>query len=75
VIEDPFKPGIIEAAIKLTPDGADRQGMLTIPQIAEELLPHIENDEIRWGIPSPLSCGPSCSPSLEPMCRPAPDRT
>jgi len=32
--------------ISLTEDGPDRQGMLTIQQLAEQLLPYLSNDEI-----------------------------
>ena len=43
--------GLHALAIALPPADGDRRGMLTVMQVTEQLLPHIEQDEIPLGEP------------------------
>ena len=51
--------GDLQKSIGQTDDPASQQGMLTILQISEQILPHLEADEIPLEEPIVVEIGPS----------------
>lgn len=59
----------LQQAIDAESDPANQQGMLTILQIASQILPHLENDEVPLDETIIVEIGPSQSSPFDDLLR------